>query len=575
MGIRKNYSKYEVPGLDLGTVVDEGNVTSRTIQLTNTGTSLISTGDITANAFIGDSININAINPFSDPEIIKIGQDIIGESTGDEFGYSVALSSNGSRLVVGAPYYDFNDVGRVRVYEWNGTNWDQIGQDIIGLGNGSQLGKSVSITPDGSRIVVGAPNYSSFVPEIINGLFRVYEWNAATSEWDQIGTDVIGQNDFALGQSVAISPDGSRVVGGGGSRYGGGVSTYTWNGSQWVLEQNLAPYVPKDSSVAISSDGSRIIVGAPYFSPLAINQAGRVYTFEWDGFTWAQLGPYIEGSVVNHQIGYSVALSSDGSRIIVGALGTSTRVYEWDAVNIQWSLVGQGISGESAGDQFGQSVAMSSDGSRIVIGAPNNGGTGSGYVRVYFLTGSMWIQDGTGIDGEAAGDNFGWSVAMSSDSSRLAIGGKGYDGTTGDINDNRGHVRVYRYYNDINTINTINIDTSVGIFKTNPRYSLDVVGDIYATGNIVANSDKRNKTNLQIIQDALNKVSKFNGYTYEKDGTKYTGLVAQEVLEVLPEAVVGNEKNGYGLAYGNMVGILVEAIKELKNRIDVLEKRPF
>jgi len=50
------------------------------------------------------------------------------------------------------------------------------------------------------------------------------------------------------------------------------------------------------------------------------------------------------------------------------------------------------------------------------------------------------------------------------------------------------------------------------------------------------------------------------------DGKHRTGLVAQEVLEVLPEAVVGNEQNGYSLAYGDTIGLLVEAIKEL-NRL--------
>ena len=114
---------------------------------------------------------------------------------------------------------------------------------------------------------------------------------------------------------------------------------------------------------------------------------------------------------------------------------------------------------------------------------------------------------------------------------------------------------------------------NVGIGLADPNYPLHVSGDIYATGNVTAYSDKRKKTNLRIISDALDKVSNLNGYTYEKDGTKYTGLIAQEVLKVLPEAVVGNEEDGYGLAYGNMVGILVEAIKELTNEVKNLKEK--
>ena len=114
---------------------------------------------------------------------------------------------------------------------------------------------------------------------------------------------------------------------------------------------------------------------------------------------------------------------------------------------------------------------------------------------------------------------------------------------------------------------------NVGIGTSTPGHQLHVGGDIYATGNVTAYSDKRNKTNLQIIEESIEKLKRVNGYTYEKDGSRYTGLVAQEVLAILPEAVVGNEKDGYGLAYGNMAGIFVEAIKELSEKVKNLEEK--
>jgi hypothetical protein len=119
---------------------------------------------------------------------------------------------------------------------------------------------------------------------------------------------------------------------------------------------------------------------------------------------------------------------------------------------------------------------------------------------------------------------------------------------------------------------TVDID-GVGIGTMNPSYKLHVVGDIYATGNITAYSDVRNKKNLKTIEDPVSKIEKINGYTYEKDGIAYTGLVAQELLEVLPEAVSGSEELGYGIAYGNMAGIFVEAIKELNSKIKALENK--
>jgi hypothetical protein len=118
---------------------------------------------------------------------------------------------------------------------------------------------------------------------------------------------------------------------------------------------------------------------------------------------------------------------------------------------------------------------------------------------------------------------------------------------------------------------TVDID-GVGIGTQNPSHKLHVIGDIYASGNVTAYSDVRNKKNLKTIEDSVSKIEKINGYTYEKDGIAYTGLVAQELLEVLPEAVSGSEELGYGIAYGNMAGIFVEAIKELNSKIKTLEK---
>jgi len=114
---------------------------------------------------------------------------------------------------------------------------------------------------------------------------------------------------------------------------------------------------------------------------------------------------------------------------------------------------------------------------------------------------------------------------------------------------------------------------NVGIGITSPAHKLHVVGDIYASGNVTAYSDARNKKNLKTIEDPVSKIEKINGYTYEKDGIAYTGLVAQELLEVLPEAVCGSEELGYGIAYGNIAGIFVEAIKELNSKIKALENK--
>jgi len=117
------------------------------------------------------------------------------------------------------------------------------------------------------------------------------------------------------------------------------------------------------------------------------------------------------------------------------------RVYEWSGT--VWVQFGTDIDGEAAGDHSGWSVSLSSDGNRLAIGADENdgNGTGSGHVRVYEWSDSTWTKLGADIDGEAAYDYSGSSVSLSSDGNRLVIGAGGNDrnGT------NSGHVRVYEW----------------------------------------------------------------------------------------------------------------------------------
>ena len=105
---------------------------------------------------------------------------------------------------------------------------------------------------------------------------------------------------------------------------------------------------------------------------------------------------------------------------------------------------------------------------------------------------------------------------------------------------------------------------------------------IWTTGNVTAYSDISVKTNLEVIPNALEKVCSISGYTYDRTDfkpdpetgvmpeTRQAGVVAQEVEKVLPEVVSGEEGNK-SVAYGNMVSILIEAIKELKTEVDELK----
>ena len=124
---------------------------------------------------------------------------------------------------------------------------------------------------------------------------------------------------------------------------------------------------------------------------------------------------------------------------------------------------------------------------------------------------------------------------------------------------------------------TIDASENVGIKNVNPTVALDVTGAILASADITAYSDIRLKTDIQAITGALDKVDQLWGVTFlrsdEGDGVRHTGLIAQELQAVLPEAVrVGTDANRtLSVAYGNTVGLLVEAIKELRAEVEALK----
>ena len=168
---------------------------------------------------------------------------------------------------------------------------------------------------------------------------------------------------------------------------------------------------------------------------------------------WKQLGQDIDGESGSSS-GNSVSLSSDGTIVAIGAYSNDddshiysgqVRVFQYnEETPTKWNQLGGDIDGEAAGDQSGYSVSLSSDGTIVAIGATGNDGNGSnsGQVRVFQYDGvDTWNQLGQDIDGEAAYDTSGFSVSLSSDGTIVAIGASGNDGN----GSNSGNVRVFKY----------------------------------------------------------------------------------------------------------------------------------
>ena len=133
------------------------------------------------------------------------------------------------------------------------------------------------------------------------------------------------------------------------------------------------------------------------------------------------------------------------------------------------------------------------------------------------------------------------------------------------------------------------ISINIGGAQSKPGFIMNVEGNVYFSSNInIQNdiyvrgtlgnvSDIRLKENLKIINNSLKKIEKISGYTYDRKdtGRRETGLVAQEVLEILPEAINKDNEDYYNISYGNMSGLLVEGIKELNERLTRIENYLF
>ena len=155
-----------------------------------------------------------------------------------------------------------------------------------------------------------------------------------------------------------------------------------------------------------------------------------------------------------------------------------------------------------------------------------------------------------------------------------------YSGNNIGMYDSGGNGGAYRTGNRwITYYHVSNACYGIGGSTTSSSYGLyEQMGGIYSTGNITAYSDRRVKENIIQIDSALDKVNKLEGVYYnridDKTKTKEIGFIAQDVQEVVPELVTYAEDiDEYGVKYGNATALLVEAVKELTQKVKELEKK--
>lgn len=301
---------------------------------------------------------------------------------GSSFGSSVSLSADGTFMAVGLKSGDVTalDSGSMHVYRWNSTSWELMSVVAHGLATNDYLGTSVSISKDGTVVAVGAPDNQAKG----NGPGYVMVFKFDGSNWNQMGGTLNGDatlNEF--GYSVSLSADGTVLVVGAPHNGAAGVRAgrtrvFKFDGSSWVNNGNIINGFNAGDlfgySVSISNNGTIIAVGAITNSAIS-GSSGQVRVLKLEGTQWVQLGNNINGQVNNAFLGYSTSISADGTVVAVGAIGydvggTDTgKVQVYELVGDTWVQNGIDLNGDSVSGQFGNAVALSSDGTVVAAGA--------------------------------------------------------------------------------------------------------------------------------------------------------------------------------------------------------------
>jgi hypothetical protein len=391
----------------------------------------------------------------------QVGADIEGQGVDDNSGYCVSLSADGNIVAIGSHNAGSSHNGRVRVFQRSAGTWTQLGIDICGEADNDHFGIAVSLNYNGTILAVGAHRNGGAGSNA--GHVRIFK-QLASGNWIQQGDDIDGEAaGDRSGYSVSLSDDGNTVAIGayfndGTAEDAGHVRIYQYESGSWTQKgDDIDGEAAGDyfgMSVSLSPNASRVAVGAPYNDGTG-DRAGHVRIFQFSSGSWTQVGADINGEAADDFSGRSVSLS-DFYSVAIGAPGNSENGTDAGLVRVfrestggNWLQLGFDIDGEAAGDNSGRSVSLSSDGETVAVGAYRNDGTGlnAGHVRIYHFASGNWTQVGDDIDGEAADDESGIGVSLSNDGNTVAIGAHQNDGIAADA----GHVRIYSF-------NTVNVD---------------------------------------------------------------------------------------------------------------------
>ncbi len=399
------------------------------------------------------------------PVLTQVGDPIVGITSDDQDGRSVQISDDGTRVVLSTPFGDAGRTngGQVRVFEWDGLEWNPLGQtlenpDLQQFSWGEV--NAVALSGDGRRLAIG--NQRVVNPNGRQGAIWVYE--LSNDQWRLLGAPIsppsttsnTGLNTY--GAAVAMSKDGSLMAVGAPRSNAtvngaeGAVVVYMYDGAGWQqLGDPVFGTQPGEQagwSVDMSGDGARVVVGAPSYSALNTGgstiSAGRAFVLDWNGGSWTPIGNAVVGrtdGAADIRLGASVDIAPDGSRFATfgNFSGDRVRVFELDGGS--WVQMG-GFIPLPVAFNLHHPMSLTERGDRIAIGRPFNVGNNNGGLSIYEWDGVAWTRPVTDAIGETIGDQLGYSVTITPDGGRVIAGVPGWD--DGNLSsDNRGGAIVY------------------------------------------------------------------------------------------------------------------------------------
>jgi len=322
------------------------------------------------------------------------GQTLLGRNELDQFGYAVSLSEDGSRLAVSEPGLDGpagDRAGNVRVFDYDGaSSWILTGDEIGGEAVADLFGLSLSLSGDGKRLAVGSPYHDSDTGANLSGRVRVFEYK--NKSWKTVGDALDGPQSLDwFGWAVDLSYDGTEVVVGAprNIEHGGFVRCFALDKGKWKqtgsdIINNVGDSVQIDDrfgmAVSLSDDGKRVAIGSPWKDlDGRTRKSGLAAVYQLTGNEWSLLGKPIAGSDPNDRLGWSLQLSGDYLAIGIPGLN-QVSFHRW--TGSYWDTTSAPLQGDQQRDDYGHAVAVSSDGSVVVVGATESSQAGAGYARV-------------------------------------------------------------------------------------------------------------------------------------------------------------------------------------------------